>query len=107
MPTRIGCLPEEQAKDQDVAFDVIIYFDGIASCKSDRLDQTIDYMTVKQILIDTCKSGPYFLLERLAWVALDKIFETFPQAEEIHFKIKKFSTMPDADHVGFGIVARR
>lgn len=107
MPARIGCLPAEQEKDQDVAFDVIVYFDAIASCKSDRLEDTIDYMSIKNILIDTCKSNRFFLLEKLAWMALDRIFAAFPQAEEIHFKIKKFASMPDAEHVGFGIVARR
>ena len=100
-------MPEERSKDQDIAFDVIIYFDATESCQSDRLEQTINYMTIKNILIDLCKSSQFFLLEKLGYVGVKKMFDSFPQAEEIHFKIKKFSTMPDAEHVGFGIVARR
>ena len=107
MPARIGCLPDEQAHEQDVAFDVIVYFDATEPCKTDNLEHTVDYMRIKKILNDLCSNNVIALIEKLGWMAIEQMFKAFPQAEEIHLKIKKFSTVPQAEHVGFGIVARR
>jgi dihydroneopterin aldolase len=107
VPARIGCLENERSKPQDIAFDIIIYFDATTSCKTDRLEDTIDYLAIRQLIYEMCEKNVVSLIEKLAWKCVEQIFERFPSSEEIHFKIKKFSTMPDAANIGFGLVARR
>lgn len=103
----IGCTLEERSKAQDIAFDIIIYFDATKACKSDKLEDTIDYLKIRELIHSMSREYKLALVESFSWKCVEAMFERFPSSEEIHFKIKKFSTMPDAQNIGFGLVARR
>jgi dihydroneopterin aldolase len=104
---RIGCVEEERSKPQDIAFDIAIYFDARLPCQSDKLEDTIDYMAIRHMIKELAETQVFHLLEKFSAVCINRIFEKFSTAQEIHFKIKKFSTMPDAHHVGFSLEAHR
>lgn len=104
---RIGCTEEERSKPQELAFDIEMDLDAVASCKSDNLDQTICYMQVSQLMHEMSEKHVVALIERFAWLSVEEMFKRFPMAEKIRFKIKKFSTVPNAGHVGFEIKAKR
>lgn len=106
-PVRIGCLEGEREKPQDIAFDIVIAFDALASCKSDELHQTIDYMAIAQLIHEMTENHIVKTLEKFAHVCVSEMFKRFPMANEISFKIRKFSTMPNSSHVGFSLEASR
>lgn len=107
VPAFIGCTDSERCKAQEVAFDVFVYFNGDISLESDKLKDTIDYISLRKWIIDSCKENSVSLLEHLAWIVSQSIYKNAPTAEEIHLKIKKFTAMTDAEHTAFGLVTRR
>lgn len=106
-PVRIGCFDEERSKPQDIAFDVVIQFDATACCKSDQLDETIDYMAIAQLIHEMAEKHVVKTLENFSHICVSEMFKRFPTSEKIDFKIRKFSTMPNAAHVGFSLEATR
>jgi dihydroneopterin aldolase len=106
-PVRIGCFEEERSKPQDIAFDIVIEFNALASCKSDQLDQTIDYMAIAQMVHEMTEKHVVKTLEKFSHICVEEMFKRFPTSEKIDFKIRKFSTMPNAAHVGFSLEATR
>mgnify|MGYP001301459125 CR=1 FL=1 len=106
-PVRIGCSEEERSKPQELAFDIEIDLDAMSSCKSDNLNQTICYMQVSQLMHEMAEKHVVSLIERFAWLSVEEIFKRFPMAEKIRFKIRKFSTVPQAGHVAFELKINR
>lgn len=106
-PVRIGCTEEERSKPQELAFDIEMELDALASCKSDDLSQTICYMQVSQLMHEMSEKHVVALIERFAWLSVEEIFKRFPMAQKIRFKIRKFSTVPHAGHVAFELKISR
>lgn len=104
---RIGCTEEERSKPQDIAFDVSIYFDARLACQSDKLEDTIDYLQIRELIHHMSKEYRGSMVEHFSSKCMHAMFDQFLLAEEIHFKIKKFSTMPDAQSISFSMIAKR
>lgn len=61
-----GVLPEEQARPQPFEVDVELRVDLDVACRSDVLDDTVDYAAVAEAVSRVVRSERYQLLERLA-----------------------------------------
>lgn len=61
-----GCLPEEKAKGNDFVVDLSFTCDITAAATSDRLEDTVDYSTVYDIVAAEM-GNPSNLLENVAW----------------------------------------
>lgn len=105
--THIGCTQEERNHAQELAFDVEVKFDSSKACVSDQLSDTVDYMALKEIIDDVCKNKAVHLLEHLGWIISRKMLQAFPTVQSVQMKIKKFSTMREAQYVAFNYLLNR
>ena len=63
---RIGVEEEERAKRQDVVLNLVIHADLSAGARSDRIEETISYRTLKKAIIAALDEDSFHLLEHLA-----------------------------------------
>ena len=66
--TIIGLKPEERRKRQTVVINVTLYADLRLVCRSDRLQDSIDYSAIKQTIMKIAVSSRCLLIERLAQI---------------------------------------
>lgn len=62
----IGIYPEERRTKQDVVINIVLESDLRAACRSDRIEDTVDYKGIKKRVIEMAESSSRFLIERLA-----------------------------------------
>lgn len=83
-----GYLPEEQILGQWFAVNVSIAFDLSGAGESDRIEDTVDYRTVIQIVKNTIENGKFALVERLATVICQELI-TVPGVEQVRLTLTK------------------
>lgn len=62
----IGIFPEERREKQDVVINVTMYADLRQASRSDRIEDTIDYKSVKLRIVEMIEKSQFLLVERLA-----------------------------------------
>jgi len=62
----VGVFPEERRAKQDVIINITLYADLSTACRSDRLEDTVDYKAIKNEVIADVESSECQLVERLA-----------------------------------------
>ncbi len=62
----IGIFDEERKNKQDVLVNLTLEADLGAACRSDRIEDTIDYKALTKKIIAATESSSFFLVERLA-----------------------------------------
>lgn len=62
----VGINPEERTNLQDVIINLTLHADLREACGTDRIDDTIDYKSVKMAVLAMVEESSYFLVERLA-----------------------------------------
>lgn len=70
-----GVNPEERDAPQAIDVDLVIDVDTTAAQVSDDLEDTIDYAALHTQIVDVVASTSFGLLERLAGLLLEVIFE--------------------------------
>ena len=74
----IGDLPHERVTTQDLLVDIKVRADFSACVKSDRLENTVDYVRIAEIAATRAFEGKYQLIETFAAAVLQSLFEEFP-----------------------------
>jgi len=77
--TVVGINEWEREAPQDVIINVEMEFDGSLVARTDRLQDTIDYKTVKRRIIDVVEDSSFYLLDKLA----NRILETVMEEEKV------------------------
>ena len=62
----IGINEDERLNQQDIIINIIIYADLSKACKSDNIEDTVDYKKLKKSIVNMIKNSSYYLIERLA-----------------------------------------
>jgi len=62
----VGINPEERTNQQDVVINLTLYVDLREACATDRIDDTVDYKSVKRAVLAMVEQSKYHLVERLA-----------------------------------------
>ena len=62
----IGTKPIERKKKQWVAINVVLECDLAKAGRTDRLEDTVNYKTLKDQIADLVEQSRYFLIERMA-----------------------------------------
>ena len=62
----IGTLPEERIEKQDVVVNVTLWADLRAACRTDRIEDTVDYKAVKKEILAMGEQSQFNLIEALA-----------------------------------------
>ena len=64
--SRVGVTTQERRLPQEVIISVTLHADLAKSCRSDRLEDTVDYKAVKKAILAECESRSFKLIECMA-----------------------------------------
>ena len=84
-----GLFEEENRLGQKFIFSIEFELDYKNDLLSDVMTDSISYADIADVVVETATSNTYNLLERLAGEILKKIFEKFPQIENVKLEINK------------------
>lgn len=62
----IGVNAEERQEKQDVQINIVIFADLDRACRNDRLEDSVNYKTLKKKVIRLVENSEFFLIEKLA-----------------------------------------
>jgi len=71
----IGIYPEERRAKQEVIFNITLCADLSEASQSDRIEDTVDYKSLKKRILSMAEESEYNLIERLAGHAADICME--------------------------------
>ena len=102
----VGIYPEERKAKQDVLINITLYADLSAACRSDRIEDTVDYKCIKKEVIAAVESSQCQLLEHLtARVAAICLAE--PKVERVKVAVEKPGALRYARSVAVEIIRER
>jgi dihydroneopterin aldolase len=84
---RCGVTAEERALGQTLVVDVRLTPASCPGAETDQLDGTIDYGGVVRLVVETVEGGEFSLLERLATVIADRLWQ--PGLDELTVRVRK------------------
>ena len=93
----VGVTDEERATPQRLLVTVEMGFDFSSAAVSDRIERTIDYYAVSQMLLKYGEGRSWKLLEKLVSNVCDLVLAEF-KAENVTVTVKKF-VIPQARYV--------
>lgn len=101
----VGVSDEERAQPQRLLLTVDMGFDFTSAAMSDRLERTIDYHAVAQMLLKHGEGRSWKLLERLVSNLCDIILADY-KAQSVSVVVKKF-IIPEARYVSVQLAKSR
>jgi FolB domain-containing protein len=104
--TVIGTEPHERLGHQEIWVDYGFRADLSQAGQSDRLEDTIDYMSFNRQIVRLIESARDLLLERLATRILDQML-TEPRVLEAFVEVYKPRALPGTDTVSVRLERRR
>jgi dihydroneopterin aldolase len=84
-----GVPPEERVVGQRLLYDVRLTMEACGGAQSDRVEETVDYTEVIDVIIEVATVESYSLLERLAQVTAQTILKRFPILDEVWVQVSK------------------
>ena len=102
----VGANPDERAKPQDVVINITLHADLRAACRSDRIEDTVDYSALKQRIVSTVEASHFFLVETLA-EAVSDICLSNPRVRKACVRVEKPTALRFARTVGVEIERER
>ena len=92
-----GFFPEEKRLGQWFKIDLTIALDLLTPCKSDKLQDTMDYSLVVDTVKKLVKHEKFDLIEKLAEAVADKVL-SFPLTHTVSVQLTKVAApIPDFD----------
>lgn len=105
--TVIGVYDWEKQFKQPLIFDIEMSTDLIKAAQSDDIDDTVNYKTISDEVIDLVSSSRFELIESLAETVCRHIFEHHAAVKAIRLKLSKPNAVPEAQSVGLSIYRQR
>jgi len=102
----VGIYPEERKEKQDVLINITLHADLAKAGASDRIEDTVDYKTIKKNLMARIQDSAYFLIERLAEEAARVCMEN-PAVQRVDVTVDKPGALRFARSVAIEIVRER
>jgi len=102
----LGVYPRERREKQEVLINVTLHTDLSKACASDRIEDTVDYKTVKKRILKMVGDSECFLVERLAQRVADLCLED-PLVTRAEVTIDKPAALRFARSVAVQIVRER
>jgi dihydroneopterin aldolase len=87
-----GCNPEERRDGQVFLLDLLLCYDSRAACRSDKLEDALNYAQVAKRAAALFVQPPCNLLERAAYRTARGLLAEFTKLEQITVRVHK----PDA-----------
>lgn len=92
-----GAFKEEQVLGQIFTVDCDLFVDLTVASQTDQLEDTVHYGLVFETIKAVVEGKPYRLIEKVAGVICQEIFDQFPMVEKIRLAIYK-ENPPIAGH---------
>ncbi len=90
VPARLGWSAAERATPQQAIVDVALRFQSLpGACRSDRLDDTVDYGPLVQRVVETAAAAEYRLLEHLAAALIAALRAMLPDGIGLAVRVTK------------------
>jgi len=102
----VGIYPEEREKKQDVIINITLYADLRAACRSDRLEDTLDYKALKTRILARIEASSCRLIERLAECVAEIALEE-PRVQRVVVTVDKPGALRFARSVAVEITRDR
>jgi FolB domain-containing protein len=102
----IGVRDEERREKQDVVINLSLFADLTKPGKSDRIEDAVDYSTVKKRVLRMAENSQFFLVEALA-EAIAEICLEQPAISRVQVRVEKPSALRFARSVGVEITRER
>ena len=98
----IGLNDWERTKKQNVLINIALFADLSRPCKSDRIEDSIDYKEIKKQIIAMVESSRFYLIERLAG-NIAEICLAHPFIKAVRVRVDKPGALRYAKSVGVEI----
>lgn len=99
-----GVFDFEKREGQDFVVDVVLHADHAQAGESDRLEDTINYADVAQIVADRITGEPFDLIETLAWTIAGDLLRV---AGSVEVTVHKPQAPIDQDFQDVSVTVRR
>ncbi|MCG7298334.1 2-amino-4-hydroxy-6-hydroxymethyldihydropteridine diphosphokinase [Brevibacterium sp. ACRRH] len=99
-----GVFDFEKREGQDFVVDVVLHADHAQAGESDRLEDTINYADVAQIVADRITGEPFDLIEALAWAIAGDVLR---MADSVEVTVHKPQAPIDQDFQDVSVTVRR
>lgn len=84
----VGVFEEERKDRQDVIINITLHADLSAGCRSDDLEDTVDYKSIKKRILSALDGSSYMLIERMA-ERISEICLSDPRVKAAEVKVEK------------------
>ena len=101
-----GVYDEERNDKQDVNIQITLYADLRKACRSDQLEDTVDYKAVKKRIVATVEQSSCLLVERLAEMIADVCLSE-PRVQKVDVTVEKPGALRFARTVAIEITRER
>ena len=102
----VGVYDWERREKQDVLLNITLYADLRTACRTDRIEDTVDYKAIKKKVAAMVEVSSYALIERLAEQVADICLE-HPRVERVDVSVDKPGALRFARSVAIEIVRER
>ena len=86
---RIGTLPEERTKKQEIILHAVLTVDLREAGQTDDLSKSVDYSQVEETLFRSAENSSFLLLEALAEHLCQVVLSGQPRVQSIRLRIDK------------------
>lgn len=87
---RIGCEASERASPQPVSFDISISFTELPSaCRTDKIENTVCYGKISQVIDSICRGREFHLIEYLAASVYEDLQLQLPSTISLSLRLTK------------------
>jgi FolB domain-containing protein len=102
----VGIYPEERRDKQDITLNIEMSVDLSSACSSDRIEDTVDYKSVKKRVVEIVENSSSFLIENLAQCVANSCLES-PGVMAVRVTIDKPGALRFARSVAVEIFRKR
>lgn len=106
VPCFIGVYPHEKSLEQELCIDLEIDSDLSAACKSDNIEDAIDYEKLEQEVIGVCREHSHNLIEKLAQKIADKCLQD-RRILAVKLKVKKPNALKHSEFAAVEIIRKQ
>jgi D-erythro-7,8-dihydroneopterin triphosphate epimerase len=102
----IGIYDHERENKQDVVINICLYADLRRAGETDRIEDTVDYKSIKRKVLELVEGSAFYLVERLAQRIAETCLEA-PAVRRVEVSVDKPGALRFARSVAVEIVRER
>jgi FolB domain-containing protein len=102
----VGINEDERIEKQDVVANIALWADLTRACRSDNIDDTVDYKSLKKKILNMAENSNFLLIEALSQAIADLCLE-YDRVEQVRVCVEKPTALRFARTVGVEIVRTR